>query len=212
MKSILPLFILLFASQIYSQVDDNKSISIPSTNTNTETSVPAVDPNFGTTIPKYQPKSDKYKIGESKSVTFGEAGETFGNPGEKYEKKLNEKHGTESQAAIKGNQFFGSFKNNGDFVNIKFRDYEYADGDFIKISVNDVVVVASVGLINEFQTLDLPLQPGFNRIEFEALNQGSSGPNTAEFHVFDDKGEIIAANQWNLSTGFKATVIIVKEK
>lgn len=212
MKSILPLFILLFASQVYSQVDYNKSISIPSTNTNTETSVPSVDPNFGITIPKYQPKSDKYKIGESKSVTFGEAGEAFGNPGEKYEKKLNEKHGAESQAVIKGNQYFGDFKNNGDFVNIKFRDHEYADGDLIKISVNDVVVVASVTLINEFQVLDLPLKPGFNKIDFEALNQGTSGPNTAEFHVFDDKGKMIAANRWNLATGFKATVIIVKEE
>ena len=82
----------------------------------------------------------------------------------------------------------------------------------IKISVNDVVVVASVTLINEFQVLDLPLKPGFNKIDFEALNQGTSGPNTAEFHVFDDKGKMIAANRWNLATGFKATVIIVKEE
>ena len=43
------------------------------------------------------------------------------------------------------------------------------------------------------------------------LNQGYSGPNTAEFKIYDDKGELISANQWNLATGFKATIIIVKE-
>jgi hypothetical protein len=33
----------------------------------------------------------------------------------------------------------------------------------------------------------------FNKIDFEALNQGSSGPNTAEFKVYDDKGSLISA-------------------
>ena len=55
------------------------------------------------------------------------------------------------------------------------------------------------------------LKNGFNKIDIEAINQGSSGPNTAEFQVFDDKGASISANQWNLSTGFKATIVIVKE-
>lgn len=192
-------------------MDYNKSISIPSRNTNTDFSIPAVDPSFGTTIPKSLPKSDKYKIGEPKNVTFGAPGETFGDPGEKYEKELNKKQGNDYQVANKGNQFFGEFKNNGDFVNLKFRDHEYADGDLIKISVNDVVVISSVTLTNEFKILDLPLQKGFNKIDFEALNQGTSGPNTAEFHVYDDKGKLVAANRWNLATGFKATVIIVKE-
>lgn len=211
MKSIALLFVIFFSAQLYSQIDYNKSISIPSSNTNSTLSVPAVDPNYGITIPKSLPKSDKYKVGESQGVNFGQGGEEFGNPGEKYEKDLNKKQGGESQVVVKGNQFFGEFKNNGDLVNIKFRDHEYPDGDMIKISVNDVVVVSSVTLYSQFQVLDLPLKPGFNKIDFEALNQGTSGPNTAEFHVFDDKGKLIAANRWNLATGFKATVIVVKE-
>ena len=52
---------------------------------------------------------------------------------------------------------------------------------------------------------------GFNKIDFEALNQGTAGPNTAEFRVYDDQGLLVSANQWNLATGFKATIIIVKE-
>ena len=58
---------------------------------------------------------------------------------------------------------------------------------------------------------EIVLEKGFNKIDFEALNQGSSGPNTAEFKVYDDKGSLISASQWNLGTGFKATIILVKE-
>ena len=49
------------------------------------------------------------------------------------------------------------------------------------------------------------------KVDFEALNQGFSGPNTAQFMIFDDKGSLISSNQWKLGTGFKATIIIVKE-
>ena len=49
------------------------------------------------------------------------------------------------------------------------------------------------------------------KIDFEALNQGTSGPNTAEFRVYDDKGTLVSASQWNLGTGFKATILLVKE-
>jgi hypothetical protein len=51
---------------------------------------------------------------------------------------------------------------------------------------------------------------GFNKIDFEALNQRSSGPNTAEFQIYDDNGGLISASQWNLGTGFKATIVVTK--
>ena len=50
------------------------------------------------------------------------------------------------------------------------------------------------------------------RVDFEAINQGESGPNTAEFQVYDDKGQLISANQWNLATGFKASIILIKNE
>ena len=62
-----------------------------------------------------------------------------------------------------------------------------------------------------YQTFQLDLIKGFNKIDFEALNQGLYGPNTAQFQVYDDKSELISSNQWNLATGFKATIIIFKE-
>jgi hypothetical protein len=215
MKSILfLLFFISFAS--YSQIDYNKSISIPSLNAPTNTPIPTKEtdldniyiPAFGDT----KSKSDKWRIDAPEGVTFGKQGEAFADPSEKYTKKMNKQTGDDSSVALKGNQYFGDFKNNGKFVNIKFRDFGLEDGDKIKISINDVVVYASITLTNNFNVLDLQLKPGFNKVDFEALNQGFSGPNTAEFHVFDDKGKLIVANQWNLATGFKATVIIVKEK
>lgn len=214
MRFILILFFLVhFAA--HSQIDYNKSISIPSLNAPVTTPVPTKETDLDNIyIPAFgesKSKSDKWRIDEPAGVTFGKGGETFADPGEKFKKKLNEKPGNENNVAAKGNQFFGDFKNNGKFVNVKFRDFGLEDGDKIKISINDKVIYSSITLSNAYHVLDLQLVPGFNKIDFEALNQGFSGPNTAEFHVFDDKGKLIAANQWNLATGFKATVIIVKE-
>ena len=66
-------------------------------------------------------------------------------------------------------------------------------------------------LDSTFSGFKLPLTIGFNKIDFTALNQGSSGPNTAELRVFDDKNTLISSNQWNLSTGATATFIVVKQ-
>jgi hypothetical protein len=67
-------------------------------------------------------------------------------------------------------------------------------------------------LQERFKSISIDLVMGFNKIDFIALNQGASGPNTAEVRVFDDNGQLVGANRWNLATGVKATYIIVKEK
>ena len=63
-----------------------------------------------------------------------------------------------------------------------------------------------------FKSIAIDLVMGFNKIDFVALNQGASGPNTAEVMVFDDNGKLVGSNRWNLATGVKATYIVVKEK
>jgi hypothetical protein len=133
------------------------------------------------------------------------------DPGLQFEKKLNSNNGKETTKVYRGNQFLGEFKTKTEKVRIVYRDHQYVDGDIIRIWVNDKVAVYEVYLQGEFQGIDLPLVKGFNKVEFEALNQGTSGPNTAEFHVYDEKGTLISANQWNLATGFKASVIMTKE-
>ncbi|MDC6364171.1 MULTISPECIES: hypothetical protein [Flavobacteriaceae] len=110
-----------------------------------------------------------------------------------------------------GDQYLGDFKTSSKFVGIVCRDHEYVDGDRIKIYVNGEVVEFNLLLTGSFKGINVDLVKGFNRIEFEALNQGSSGPNTAQVVVADEKGEVIHNNRWNLSTGSRASLIIVKE-
>lgn len=155
----------------------------------------------------------------SPNTDFSMFGETFGNPGELYEKRVNKnlastKLTPKEVEQINGSttdQYFGDFKSDATFVNIVYRDFGEVDGDLIQVRLNDDVIVASVYLTGGFKGLKLNLQNGLNKIDFVALNQGSSGPNTAEFQVVDDMGNLISANRWNLATGVKATIIVVKE-
>lgn len=107
--------------------------------------------------------------------------------------------------------YLGDIKNNGKFIGIVCRDHEYVDGDQVRILLNGEVVEPKLFLTGAFKGLNVDLKKGFNRIEFEALNEGSSSPNTAQINVYDDQGKLLYANQWNLSTGSKATFIVVKE-
>ena len=145
--------------------------------------------------------------------TNNNSNEEFIDPSKKYLKKLNKKkEENQNPNNFRVDQYLGDFKNNGKFVQIALRDHESPDGDLIKIMVNDKEAVSRILLQEQFIALSLNLIVGFNKIDFVALNQGSSGPNTAEVRVFDDQGNLIGSNRWNLATGVKATYIIIKEK
>lgn len=109
------------------------------------------------------------------------------------------------------NQFLGSFKTTSFTSTIRYRDAAFVDGDKIKVYLNDKVVEPEVSLDGEFKGFKINLVNGVNKIDFEALNEGSASPNTAEFQVYDDKGVVIEASQWNVGTDYKATIVIVKE-
>ena len=119
------------------------------------------------------------------------------------DKEADEKYGRD--------QFLGDVTTGAAFVHVKYRDHEYVDGDRIRVFVNEDIVQSDISLDGAFHGFKLPLESGMNRIEFQALNQGTSGPNTAELHVYDDNGLLISAKEWNLLTGKKATIIIVKQ-
>ena len=108
-------------------------------------------------------------------------------------------------------QYLGDFRSTEKIMQVVVRDHEHPDGDRIKILVNDQEVVSNLLLIAQFRGLELPLVEGFNKIDFIALNQGESGPNTAEVQIYNSKGQLQAANRWNLATGVKATYVIIKE-
>ncbi|WP_298420924.1 hypothetical protein [uncultured Kordia sp.] len=157
------------------------------------------------TLPKSKPASLK----KEKEVYFT-GQEQYVTRNKEFEKKLN-KNDREVRPEYKIAQYLGDFRSNGEFVEIVCRDHQYVDGDRVRVYVNDVVIADNIRLEAAYKKIDVTLAKGFNKIQFQALNQGSSGPNTAEFRVYDDKGELISANEWNLTTGIKATMIIVKE-
>ncbi|MDE3742972.1 hypothetical protein [Maribacter polysaccharolyticus] len=132
-----------------------------------------------------------------------------------HDLKLDTKIGrSEKQGGSKekfGDQYLGDIKNNGKFVGIVCRDHEYVDGDRVKISLNGRVIDYNVLLTANFKGVNIDLEKGFNRLDFEALNEGSSSPNTAQVAVYDDEGNLIYSNRWLLSQGSKATLIITKE-
>lgn len=110
-----------------------------------------------------------------------------------------------------GDQYLGDFKTTAKFIGVVARDHEYVDGDRVKILLNGEVIEHNILLSGSFKGINIDLIKGFNRLDFVALNQGSSGPNTAQVVVTDDKGEVIHNNRWNLSTGSTASLIVVKE-
>lgn len=226
MKLFLSFFILLTATFFANaQIDSkNKSTAIPAVESKKETD------NTPKILPVQPDKTNNATFGslnvpnlstgiETPKKEFSLFGEKFGNPGELYQKQLDEhlantklsQEEVEQRNGSLTDQYFGDFKSNAKSVNISYRDHGYVDGDLIQVLVNDDVVQASVFLNGGFSGIKLDLQKGFNKIDFLALNQGESGPNTAEFRVVDDMGNLVSANRWNLATGVKATIIIVKE-
>lgn len=123
-------------------------------------------------------------------------------------KALKEK---ESNSESRGDQYLGDFTTSGGFVELYCRDHEYVDGDKVSISVNGVVVSPVTALGAGLTPIFVRLDSGLNEIVFEALNQGTSGPNTAELRVVDAGGNEVIKQQWNLTTGAKAKLVVVKQ-
>jgi len=116
----------------------------------------------------------------------------------------------EAKADYGKDQYLGDFKTDAKIVSVSYRDHEYVDGDRIRVFVNGEILISNVMLEGSFRGFNLPLQDGFNRLDFQALNQGTSGPNTAQVQIQDEQGNILASYEWNLLTGNKATAIVVK--
>lgn len=128
-----------------------------------------------------------------------------------YKPKWLEREGQEMKEEYKTNQYFGDFKTSNKKIVIKCRDHEYVDGDLVRVYQNDKVIVNEINLVGEFKKFFVELEPGFNKIEFVALNEGLSSPNTAEFQVLDENGNLMIHNVWNLATGVKASIIVIQE-
>ena len=112
---------------------------------------------------------------------------------------------------LQSNFSLGTAKSTTKTVKIECRDFGLIDGDRIQIFLNNQVVSTNIGLKGNYFVVYLNLEEGFNRIDFQALNQGYAGPNTAEMIVYDAMGNIISSKEWNLATGETATLGIIKK-
>lgn len=143
-----------------------------------------------------------------KEIDFRETNHDMLTAGDVVEKKW--KKDREIKESYKEDQYLGDFSTTGKFVELYCRDHEYVDGDKVKIYVNGKAI-QNVTLGAGYTPVLVKLESGFNNIEFEALNQGSSGPNTAELKVLDEEGKLVATKEWNLLTGAKASLIVAKK-
>ena len=214
--TLITFFILCFNMTLFAQVNDTqKSISVKaidsSTDFNKSTSI-KVSPILGLTNKKVRPRLNFKPIADFSKNTSGvdiTAKSTLTNP--VWEIKQKFKEGDKNISKFAKDFYLGDLRTTSKIVIIKCRDHEYVDGDRIKLMLNNVVIHPNIILKGTYFTIDIELQEGFNTINFIALNEGLSSPNTAELKVFNADGNLIASNRWLITTGYKASLIIVKE-
>ncbi|WP_062058149.1 hypothetical protein [Aquimarina longa] len=210
MKTKLVLFFLISISTILNaQVENSNSLRIDAKNNNSSLSK-RLNSTFDIGTSQYDTPNDLSTYGRSKPTINMTGDDGFFKPKVAVTPKWFKKD-KEIRDEFKSDQYFGDFKNNGKFVRLMYRDHQSVDGDVVRIYSNDSVILSKAFLSGDFRGIAIDLVKGFNKIDIQALNQGESGPNTAQFQLYDDQGNLIMSNEWNLTTGVKATMIVVKE-
>lgn len=218
-KSILFTVFIFLPTIIFSQLDNNKGTtekgkvkSVVATNAKDAVKTKSIEL---TGTEGFQ----KAFTAENEKLKKQQKEENLKNKGILTKAKLKEQRFLKNFKRINGqyiipkiDQDLGSFRTDSKSVNIICRDFQYPDGDRVTIFVNDIPVVYNITLTTSYQKFNIPLEVGINKIAFKALNQGTSGPNTAAFKVFNDAGMLISSNEWNLATDAKATIVIAKNK
>lgn len=196
MRSIL-FFVFVFSLQCFSQEEFNNSFKpIPPKKEADKLTIPPKEMSPKPTTPDLVKKED--------SLPF--------NPNTLFmDAKLYKKPANSAGVYYKQNQYLGSFKTSSISSTIRYRDAAFLDGDKVRVWVNHKIIESEVLLDSDFKDFVLKLEKGINRIDIEALNEGFASPNTAQFEIYDDKGVAVMVDQWNVGTGYKATIMIIKE-
>ena len=150
----------------------------------------------------------KKKPEEEKSIFEKEQ---FASPAKEYTDKMN-KQVTDGKIYdyYKKDYLLATYKCSTTIAKFAFKDFGEPDGDVVRIWLNDEIVINAITLENGYREIQLNLRNGQNLLVIEALNEGMVSPNTAQFSIFNDKGEIIGNNLSGLLTNVKATIIINK--
>lgn len=205
MKFIYTISFLFFSALSYGQIDlpaTSNTGGILKTEPEKRSSgfpiLRAEDPN----------EESKYLREKPKEIDFREKPNNLKTAGDAVKERW--KEDKEALEKYREDQYLGDFKTTGKFVELYCRDHQFVDGDQVNIYVNGKFIQRVV-LGGGYRPVLVTLESGFNNIEFQALNQGSSGPNTAQLKVLEENGNLVASKEWNLLTGAKASLIVVKE-
>ncbi len=136
---------------------------------------------------------------------------TFASPADEYTEKMN-KQVTDGKIYdyYKKDYLLATYKCSTSKAKFALKDFGEPDGDVVRIWLNDELVINAFNLESGFREIELKLRDGQNLLVIEALNEGMVSPNTAQFTIFNDKGEVIGNNLSGLLTHVKATIIINK--
>ena len=150
----------------------------------------------------------KKKPEEEKSIFEKEQ---FASPAKEYTDKMN-KQVTDGKIYdyYKKDYLLATYKCSTTIAKFALKDFGEPDGDVVRIWLNDEIVINAITLENGYREIQLNLRNGQNLLVIEALNEGMVSPNTAQFSIFNDKGEVIGNNLSGLLTNVKATIIINK--
>lgn len=199
---------------------ENKSIRIPVEESEKKVDSALIKVKVAPILKNEEEKSSGSKEDADKKFVIREKDKPFSmsendglkNPGEIFEKRWTKEAEKGGIIRTMSDQFLGEHRVDTKFVNIMCRDHQYPDGDRVQILLNGVVVRENLLLTSSYRRVEVNLIDGRNVVDILALNQGESGPNTAEFVVYDDAGNVISSKEWNLLTGVKATIVFQNEK
>jgi hypothetical protein len=213
MKLIFSLILIFAGFAIHAQIDSGSKTTSGNIFNSSKSNSKSTSSTFG--IPNRKSDGMFLNKNKDKGVDFT-AKSKYTDPGQAWDSKFNfdaGKEGNNFDAEKYANDMdFGVINSNAEKMTFMFRDHMAFDGDRVNILLNGEVIAENVLLRPGFTTIDIPMEVGFNKIEFVALNQGQSGPNTAQLRITDDKGYLHSNNVWNLLTGVKASVVIAKQQ
>src|SRR5690554_3566149 len=188
--------VLLISGTAISQIDlpNNNSVQFNSTESNIGTStgfdIPVKAPSLSNNKNPNTPNNSDLGMEKERQVDMQKGDGLLEYTGTNKTPKYFTKDKEEKPEYGK-DMYLGDIKTNSKYVTIQYRDHEYVDGDRVRIFVNGEMVVSNERLEGSFRGFNLPLIDGFNKIDFQALNQGSSGPNTAQLQILDEVGNIL---------------------
>jgi|GEM_PF-2697881 len=218
MKFWLPVFMLFCIASVFAQPDTGKNrLNIPPV-TPPEIKAPVVTPPKKD--PYYVPPSisgepsKNYNLNTDNQINFGAPKPKFANPGDAVAEKINREGSGGSNISIpelRQNKHLGEFRVTSSFITIRYIDSGYLiDGERIAVYINGRMV-RELHVRGGVESIDIPLDKGFNKIALKVTDVGTVWPSTISYEVWDDKNRQIMSETWGADIGIIADMVIINE-